>query len=238
MDTSEPRLNLVIVEDHDILRGMLQQSLEESGHQVTALSCAEELEDVAQGQQVDVFMIDLNLPGESGLSLTERVRSAYPLAGLIIVTARSGLNDRLEGYARGADLYLTKPIEVPELCAAVAAMGRRRQRVNSLFQDQNTQGFTLQQQNMRISKSGHSEIVLSASEVSILVAFSRAPGQRIAYWQIAETLGLDLETYPKASLEVRIVRLRKKLVAAGADSNCIEAVRGHGYQLCIAVQVV
>lgn len=238
MDTPAPRLNLVIVEDHDILRGMLQQALEESGHQVISLSCAEELEDVAQGQHVDVFMIDLNLPGESGLSLTERVRSAYPLAGLIIVTARSGLNDRLEGYARGADLYLSKPIEVPELCAAVAAMGRRRQRVNSLLQDQNTQGFTLHQQNMRIGKPGQAEIVLSASETSILVAFSRAPGQRIAYWQIAETLGLNLETYPKASLEVRIVRLRKKLVDAGADSNCIEAVRGHGYQLCIPVQVV
>jgi DNA-binding response OmpR family regulator len=91
---------------------------------------------------------------------------------------------------------------------------------------------------MRIGKPGHSEIVLSASETSILVAFSRAPGQRIAYWQIAETLGLNLETYPKASLEVRMVRLRKKLVDAGAGSNCIEAIRGHGYQLCIAVQVV
>lgn len=238
MDTPAPRLNLVLVEDHDILRGMLKQSLEESGHQVTALSCAEELEDVARGQQVDVFLIDLNLPGESGLSLTERVRSAYPLAGLIIVTARSGLNDRLEGYARGADLYLSKPIDVLELCAAVAAMGRRRQRVDSLLQDQNTQGFTLQQQSMRIGKPGQPDIVLSASETSILVAFSRAPGQRIAYWQIAETLGLNLENYPKASLEVRIVRLRKKLVDAGADSNCIEAVRGHGYQLCITVQVV
>ena len=238
MDTPSHRLNLVIVEDHDVLRGMLQQALEESGHQVTALSCAEELEDVAQGQHVDVFMIDLNLPGESGLSLTERVRSAYPLAGLIIVTARSGLNDRLEGYARGADLYLSKPIEVPELCAAVAAMGRRRQRVNSLLQDQNTQVFTLHQQNLRIGKHGHPDIVLSASEASILVAFSRAPGQRIAYWQIAETLGLNLDSYPKASLEVRIVRLRKKLVDAGADSNCIEAIRGHGYQLCISVQVL
>lgn len=238
MDTPSHRLNLVIVEDHDILRGMLQQALEESGHQVTALSCAEELEDVAQGQHVDVFMIDLNLPGEDGLSLTERVRTAYPLAGLIIVTARSGLNDRLEGYARGADLYLNKPIEVPELCAAVAAMGRRRQRVNSFLQDQNTQVFTLHQQNLRIGKSGLPEIVLSASETAILVAFSRAPGQRIAYWQIAETLGLNLDSYPKASLEVRIVRLRKKLVDAGADSNCIEAVRGHGYQLCISVQVV
>ncbi len=238
MATPVPRLNIVLVEDHDILRQMLKQALEEAGHQVVALSCAEELEDVAGGQPADVFLVDLNLPGEDGLSLTERVRAAYPLAGLIVVTARSGLSDKLEGYARGADLYLSKPIEVPELCAAVAALGRRRLRVDSLIQQQQADLFTLHQQQLRISKPDHEPVTLTPAEVAILVAFTRAPAQRVAYWQIAETLGLDLETYAKASLEVRIVRLRKKLVDAGAGSNCIEAVRGHGYQLCMAVQVV
>lgn len=228
-------MNIVLVEDYDILRLMLKQALEEAGHRVTALSCAEELEDEAQGQPADLFLIDLNLPGEDGLSLTARVRAAYPLAGLIMVTARSTLNDKLEGYARGADLYLTKPLEVPELCAAVAALGRRRQRVDELLTKQ--QALTLSQQQMCLSKIGHPTVHLSAAETSVLVAFSRAPGLRIAYWQIAETLGLDLNNYPKASLEVRIVRLRKKLVEAGADANCIEAVRGHGYQLCVPIRL-
>lgn len=236
MATAVPRLNIVLVEDHDILRMMLQQALEESGHQVVALSCAEELEDEAGGRPVDIFLIDLNLPGEDGLSLTERVRTAYPLAGLIIVTARSRLEDKLEGYARGADLYLSKPLEVPELCAAVAALGKRRQRVDGLMAQQQT--FTLSQQQMTLTKTGQVPVHLTAAESSMLVAFSRAPGQRVAYWQIAETLGLDLKNYPKSSLEVRIVRLRKKLIEAGAEAGCIEAVRRHGYQLCIPVQVV
>lgn len=236
MDTSVPRLNIVLVEDHDVLRQLLKQALEEAGHQVVALSCAEELEDEACGQPADVFLIDLNLPGEDGMSLTERVRAAYPLVGLIMVTARTNLNDKLEGYARGADLYLTKPIEVQELCAAVASIGRRRQRVDNLLSQQ--QSFILSQQHMTLTKSGHAPVSLSAGETAILATFSRAPGQRVAYWQIAETLGLDLQNYAKASLEVRIVRLRKKLVEAGAESGCIEAVRGHGYQLCITLQVV
>lgn len=236
MDTPVPNLNLVLVEDHDILRGMLKQALEEAGHQVTALSCAEELEDVAGGQPVDLFVIDLNLPGEDGLSLTDRVRTAYPLAGIIIVTARSGLHDKLEGYARGADLYLTKPLEVPELCAAVSALGRRRQRIDDLLTQRQT--FILSQQRMTLTKTGQSPVNLTAAETAMLVAFSRAPSQRVAYWQIAETLGLDLQNYPKSSLEVRIVRLRKKLVEAGADASSIEAVRSHGYQLCIPIQVV
>lgn len=236
MDTAVPHLNIVLVEDHDILRTMLKQTLEESGHQVVALSCAEELEDEAGGHAVDIFLIDLNLPGEDGFSLTERVRAAYPLAGLIIVTARSRLEDKLEGYARGADLYLSKPLEVPELCAAVAAFGRRRQRVDDLLTQQHT--FTLSQQQMTLTKTGQTPVHLSAAEAAMLVAFSRAPGQRVAYWQIAETLGLDLQNYPKSSLEVRIVRLRKKLVEAGAEPGCLEAVRGHGYQLCIPIQVI
>lgn len=236
MDTSSPRLNVVLVEDHDILRELLAQALQEANHTVVALSCAEELEDVAAGQPVDVFLVDLNLPGEDGLSLTERLRAAYPLAGIIIVTARCGLNDKLEGYAHGADLYLTKPLEVPELCAAVASQGRRQQRVQGLLTQHHT--YTLLQQQLQLTKAGHPTVSMSSAEVAILVTFARAPGQRLAYWQIAETLGLDLQTYAKASLEVRIVRLRKKLVEAGAPATCIEAVRSHGYQLCIELRIV
>lgn len=236
MDTHQPRLNIVLVEDHDVLRELLKQALEEDGHHVVALSCAEELEDEAGGHPTDIFLIDLNLPGEDGLSLTERIRAAYPLAGLIIVTARSTLNDKLEGYARGADLYLTKPLEAQELCAAVAALGRRRQRVDDLLAQHHS--LTLSQQQMTLTRNGHPPVNLSAGETAMLAAFSRAPGQRIAYWQLAETLGLDLENYAKASLEVRIVRLRKKLVEAGAQASCLEAVRGHGYQLCVSIQVL
>ncbi|MDD2977417.1 response regulator transcription factor [Aquabacterium sp.] len=236
MDTGSPRLNVVLVEDHDVLRQMLAQALQEANHSVVTLSCAEELEDVAAGQPVDVFLVDLNLPGEDGLSLTVRLRAAYPLAGIIIVTARSGLNDKLEGYAHGADLYLTKPLEVPELCAAVVAQGRRQQRVQDLLTQQHT--YTLQQQQLQLTKAGQPPVRLSPAEVAILVTFARAPGQRLAYWQIAETLGLDLQTYVKASLEVRIVRLRKKLVEAGAPVTCIEAIRNHGYQLCIELRLI
>lgn len=238
MATEDISLNLILIEDHDILRQMLQQALEEAGHSVIALSCAEELEDVAGGQNADLFLIDLNLPGEDGLSLVERLRAAYPLTGLIIITARPGLEAKLDGYARGADLYLSKPFEVQELCAAVAALGRRRQRVDKIMNQGQTDELTVHQQAMTIKRPHQEPVALTASEAAILVAISRAPGQRLAYWQVAETLGFDLEIYPKASLEVRIARLRKKLVSAGAPPHCIESVRNHGYQLCIPLQIV
>lgn len=238
MDTLAPRLNIVLVEDHDTLRYMLQLALEEAGHLVTALSCAEELEDQARGHQADVFLIDLGLPGEDGLSLVRRVRTAHPLAGVIVLTARSGLADKIESYERGADLYLGKPIEAAELCAAVSAMGRRRQRFTTFSQLNAEDHLVLDPSRLRISKPSLTPVDLSSSEVSMLTAFSRAPGQCLAYWQLAETLGLNLETYAKASLEVRVVRLRKKMIEAGADQGCIKAVRGHGYQLCVQIQVL
>lgn len=235
MDTPVPRLNIVLVEDHDVLRHLLQQALEDAGHQVVALSCAEELEDQAGGGPFDMFLIDLNLPGEDGLSLAGRVRAAYPLAGLIVITARSRLQDKLDSYASGADLYLSKPIEAAELCAAVAAFARRRQRAQELPVRPE---LTVSLRQMTLQQASQAPVRLSAAETSLLVAFARAPGQRVAYWQLAETLGLDVERYAKASLEVRIVRLRKKLVQAGAPVSCIEAVRNHGYQLCVSIQVV
>lgn len=234
MDTPVPRLNIALIEDHDVLRDLLKQALEDAGHQVVALSCAEELEDQAGGGPFDMFLIDLNLPGEDGLSLAGRVRAAYPLAGLIIITARSRLEDKLDSYASGADLYLSKPIEAAELCAAVAAFARRRKRTEQLPVRPE---LTMSLRHMTLSQGGQPPVRLTAAETSLLAAFARAPGQRVEYWQLAETLGLDVQSYAKASLEVRIVRLRKKLVQAGAVSNCIEAVRNHGYQLCISMQV-
>ena len=236
MDSTATRLNVIVVEDHDVLRLLVTQVLRDAGHDVTALSCAEELEDVAGGGQADVFVIDLHLPGEDGLSLSRRVRAAYPLAGILITTARSMLQDRLDGYGSGADIYLSKPVEAAELCAAVAAMGRRRQRVGALLASE--RGWVLAQQQMTLGQPGGTPVRLSAAETAMLAAFARAPGQRLAYWQIAEILGLDAQSYAKASLEVRIVRLRKKMAEAGVAGDSIEAVRGYGYQLCTGVQVL
>lgn len=236
MDTSHTGLNVVLVEDHDVLRQLLEQALMENGHRITALSSAEDLEDEARGLPVDVFLIDLNLPGEDGLSLTRRLRAAYPLAGIIIMTARSRMQDKVEGYESGADLYLTKPVEVPELCAAVGSMGRRSRRFNHLLQGDEV--FNLSQQHMTLSKTGQPPVKLTPAETALLATFARAPGQRVLYWQIAEALGLELQEYAKSSLEVRIVRLRRKLTEAGAEPGCIEAVRGQGYQLCISVRVI
>jgi DNA-binding response OmpR family regulator len=120
-------LNIVVVEDHDDLRELTCLALSHRGHHVVGLSCAEELEDQAGGGPVDVFVIDLNLPGEDGISLTQRLRHVYPLVGIVMLTARSQNKDKVLGYDSGADLYMTKPVNFEELCAAIQSFARRRQ---------------------------------------------------------------------------------------------------------------
>lgn len=121
-------MNILVVEDNDSLRQATVAMLIRHGHWTTGLVCAEDLDDLRLNPQPDLFIIDLNLPGEDGLSLSRRLRAAQPLVGIIMVTARSLLGDKLAGYESGADLYLAKPVDPAELLAAVESLGRRLHR--------------------------------------------------------------------------------------------------------------
>lgn len=230
--------NLALVEDHDVLRNLIAEALTERGHKVSAFSSAEDLDELGSVAPIDIFLLDLNLPGEDGLTLSKRLRAAYPLAGIIMVTARVDLADRITGYDSGADLYMPKPIEIDELCAAVESLGRRRNAHGRLISAESENQFTLNQTTLILSKSNEQSVALTPAEAQIINAFAKAPGQRLATWQVVQALGADPEQQSKGSLEVRITRLRKKLLQIGAHAGCIEAVRGEGYQLCIPLVLI
>ena len=78
---------------------------------------------------------------------------------------------------------------------------------------------------------------LSDGDVAVITALARAPAQRLELWQLLQILGLSMDEASKSSLEVRIVRLRKKLMAVGADKDCISNIRNVGYQLCVPVEI-
>lgn len=241
MDSSaEPGLNIVVVEDHENLRGLIVQALTERGHAARGLGSAEELQDLGDKGCVDVFLLDLNLPGEDGLSLSRRLRAAFPLVGIIMATARADVKDRVAGYDFGADLYLSKPFEVEELVAAVSALGRRRASERGIALGQNSLHYMLQQRNLLlVCPDMQRSVSLTGGEVQLLVALARAPAQRLDAWQLIEALGLSVDSNAKGNLEVRLTRLRKKLTEQlGAPSNCVESIRREGYQLCIPVQVL
>ena len=228
------KLNIVVVEDNDDLRELTCQVLSQEGHHATGLACAEELEDIAGGEPADIFLIDLNLPGEDGISLSQRIRKAQPLVGIIIISARTDLDDKVTGYDSGADWYITKPVVFAELTAAIRSFARRRQAAKHEKVDV-TQVLTLDKLDMfgPLCKAK-----LTATEGMLLTACARAPAGKLETWQIAEMLGVEADEAMKSSISVRIARLRKKLVDVGAEGVVIESIRNVGYQLLVHIAVI
>jgi DNA-binding response OmpR family regulator len=225
-------LNIVVIEDNHDLRTLLCNGLRHDGHSVTGLSSAEELEDQAGVDHSDAFLIDINLPGEDGLSLARRLRKAHPLVGIIILTARVALDDKLEGYDCGADIYLTKPVEMTELRAAFKSFARRRQATMKAVA---SQSLMLN----KLDLKGQASVVkLTIQEAIVLTAMARAPAGKLETWQIAELLNVDVDDAFKSSLAVRMVRLRKKLSDAGAQGTPIESIRQFGYQLMTHLEII
>lgn len=227
------KLNIVVVEDNDDLRELTCQVLSQDGHHVTGLACAEELEDIAGGEPADIFLIDLNLPGEDGISLSQRIRKAQPLVGIIIISARTDLDDKVTGYDSGADWYITKPVVFAELSAAIRSFARRR---HAAKQDKTDDSQALSLNKLDITGPlGYTK--LTATEGMLLTAFARAPAGKLETWQIAEMMGVEADATMKSSISVRIARLRKKLVDVGADGVVIESIRNIGYQLLVHIEV-
>lgn len=227
-------LSIVLVEDNDDLRELTAEALRAHGHRVVALSCAEELEDKARGVAADLFLIDLNLPGEDGFSLSRRLRQVHPLEGIIIVSARSDLQDKVDGYDCGADAYLPKPVPFEELLAAINSFARRRQ-AQQTTQRTPTGALRLQQRELH---GPLGSVRLTSAEETLLTAFARAPSGRLENWQLLELFGMDSAEVSKASLEIRITRLRKKLGQVGTEGQCLESIRSVGYQLHVPIQVM
>jgi DNA-binding response OmpR family regulator len=227
-------LSIVLFEDNDDLRELTADALRAEGHRVVALSCAEELEDQSRGEAADVFLIDLNLPGEDGFSLARRLRQVHPLAGIIIISARSDLQDKVVGYDSGADWYLPKPVPFAELSAALKSFARRHQ-AQRLEAVTPAGSLRLQQRQLQ-GLAG--PVRLTGSEEILLTAFARAPSGRLENWQLIELFGLDAADNSKTSFEIRITRLRKKLIQAGAPAHSLVSIRNVGYQLNVPVQVI
>lgn len=226
------QLNIIVVEDNDALREVTVEALLGEGHLVTGVDCAEAIVDKASIMPVDLMVIDLNLPGESGLGLTRRIRQSQPDIGIIMVTARGQLAEKKEGYESGADIYLTKPTSVEELGAAIKALARR---IKPAAQVKGALRLNLN----NLSILGlQNEVKLTMPEATLLSAFICAPQNRVENWQLIELLSKDDAKYSKSNLEAHLARLRKKLVLAGAHGGTIKAIRQVGYQLCVPFVIV
>ncbi len=225
-------LHVAIVEDHLDLRDLFADFLRGQGHDVVAFSFGDELDDYLPLNDCELLILDINLPGEDGYSIAARLRAANPALHIIMLTARTAVEDRIRGYASGADLYLAKPVSPAELGAAVGSIARRVAAVR----DRSPQ-LGLDVERLLLSAE-HGEVALSQPEAQLLKAMAVAPGANLDYWRCMELLELPADERGKASLEVRISRLKKKIRAAGITGPIIKALRKEGYHLCLPLRMV
>ena len=225
-------LKILVVEDNDALREATLAFLQSQGHFVRGVPSAEDVSDLAGGFLPDIYVIDVGLPEEDGLSLAKRLRASHAGCGIVITTARVQIRERVLGYEHGADIYLTKPVHPDELGAALTSLGSR-----ILSGSDKPEAMVLSF--VRLKLSGPKRTVeLGASDAKLLSALARAPGRSLERWQIAEIISGDNPDYPSSSaIEMRMSRLRRKLSEAGAHSPAIKAVRKSGYTLCCPVQI-
>jgi Response regulators consisting of a CheY-like receiver domain and a winged-helix DNA-binding domain len=224
---------LVLIEDDAPLRRVLTRVLADAGYRVHAYGCVMDFDDDLRREPVDLFLLDVQLPGESGLSLCQRLRQHYPRAGLAILSGQISQEEIALGYGSGADVYLTKPLHTDTLLSALVNLARRSAASQPLAA---TSGLQLDIAHSRLLGPG-GQVRLNLAQCQLLQALALAPQHRLSTWQLTEVMGLILEGHPKGPLEQRISRLRAKLAAVGADPNTLQPIYGDGYRLTAPLKI-
>ena len=218
-------MRIVLVEDNQSLRKGITYRLTDDGHAVDALEDGEAADVFLQQEDCDLVILDINLPGKDGLEILTNMRRRSDPRPVILLTARSTTQDRVEGLDAGADDYLIKPFEMEELAARVRAVARRREvaprRTMSLGI------LTLDVETPQLL-NGDAALDVPRRELSMLVALAEANGTPVSKDALLDKVyGAGSKTDDKV-VEVYVSRLRKRLSQFGV---LIRVHRGIGYAL-------
>jgi len=230
------QIRMAIVEDDTLLREELACFFTGAGLAVHEANGYHTLLDVLQDTSIDVVVLDLNLPGMNGYDIAKRLKVLSPLLGIVMLTARAGKQDKLRGYDVGADIYFAKPVDPDELLAAVKSLAARvRGNANAAQVD------TLHVKQLTLVNPSGQSVALSAVEAVILKSLAFSPEQTLDVCNLQNGLEDKFQDRPftKRALENLLSRLRKKLLQGfEGERDPIRAIRGLGYQLTWAIEVV
>jgi two-component system response regulator PhoP len=223
-------VRLLLIEDDDALRQGLARQLEAEGYRVDQAADGADGLFLAQEYPFDLAIVDLGLPKVNGLTIVQRLRAAGRALPLLILTARGSWQDKVAGLEAGADDYVVKPFEYPELAARVKALLRRAMKAASEVLTLGPLAIDFSSQSIRL----HGEPVeLTAFEYRLLEYLVRERARVVTKQELADYLYPHGEDRDSNVLEVLIGRLRRKLDADGSLAP-IETVRGRGYRFALA----
>lgn len=220
-------IRVVMVEDDADLLDEMGFSLGHQGLAVTGCASGADLDRALGRASFDVAVLDVGLPGEDGYAIARRLRRDHPRCGIVMLTARAGVDDRIQGLEDGADAYLAKPADFRELGLVIRALARRL----APAAPAGGSALVLLEADQRLLLCDGGELALTRSETILLSRLARAPGQQASREQLVAAFGLHYADYDPRRLEAVVSRLRRKLVQAGFDGEVLRAVRHAGYRL-------
>ena len=218
--------HLLVVDDDERLRELLQRYLSSNGFRVSAASDAESARALMKSMAFDLLILDVMMPGESGLDLARAIRASSQVP-VMMLTARGDTEDRIAGLEHGADDYLPKPFEPRELLLRVSALLRRAAPpARSAHAEVRLGECVFDPQRAQLRRKGK-PVKLTSSEASLLQLFAANAGRAFSRADLCSRLGVALER----SIDVQVTRLRRKIEDDPKLPLYLQTVRGVGYML-------
>ena len=226
LDTAQAMAHILVVDDDRRLRELLRKYLVDNGYRVTMAEDSQDARAKMQGLMFDLMIVDVMMPGETGVELTTAIRSGNNRVPILMLTARGEPEDRIEGLEAGADDYLPKPFEPKELLLRVNSILRRAGRAVSGPAVVRFGMFEFDVEKGRLNRGG-ADVRLTPGETAMLRALARNAGMTISRAELSG--GLD-DGIGRA-VDVQINRLRRKIEEDPSLPRHLQTVRGEGYVL-------
>lgn len=218
--------HILVVDDDTRLRGLLQRYLTDKGFRVSTAAQGAEARAQMAAMAFDLLVLDVMMPGESGLALTRALRADRSDVPVLLLTARGEAEDRINGLESGADDYLSKPFEPRELVLRINAILRRTHQPEEAVPEQVRFGsfcFDLKREELR---DGDRQVHLTAAEASLLTALAHHAGEALS----REVLSAESPAIGTGrAIDVQVTRLRRKIEKNPKFPRYLRSVRGVGY---------
>ena len=224
--------HILVVDDDRRLRDLLKRFLTKQGYRVSAAQNADEAERYLEGLEFDLIVLDVMMPGRSGLDFARELRLVNQVP-ILMLTAMGETSDRIEGLKSGVDDYLSKPFEPEELVLRLQAILKRAGPASERVEPVRNGavqfgGHSFDLDHGALSREG-ARIKLTESEADILRLLAQRAPMPVARSELAARLGINQER----SIDVQITRLRRKIETDSRDPVYLKTVRGLGYALMI-----
>ena len=226
---------ILIIEDDEQSRGVVRLAMQSQSYELTEAKTGDEGLEMARAGDPDLILLDINMPGMSGLDVCRKLRAEGSLVPIIMLTAKSDTIDKVVGLEVGADDYVTKPFEVRELMARIGAHLRRSDAAAGEASSKSRRefpGLVIDTSRRQVWRDDV-EVILTVTEFNVLALLSSRPGQVFSRSELLRDVwgyDIDIET---RTVDAHVYRLRKKIEVDSENPQYIHSVPGIGYRFSV-----